>query len=287
MVDRRRLLEISARVGVGPSLSYLRKQGGIRNLFRLSKSSADRLVDALAPHVGDPELNIAGFHYVTFNRLLETWRWEREKRPDHEQHRFPSSHGGDAEMTHQSLEEKLQAAGNPVEMARNSQIGPYVYPGVPSEFSNWMDEQVAWAETSALFDQSHHMTDLYVEGPDVDPAPLLPRHEHVRELRRSTRRSSSSPATTTATSSATGSSSSSMRTASTRGPALGAQLGAVPRRDRRLRRDGRPGRADGREPDRRARRSTASRCRARRRSTCSRRRTAARCPRSSSSTWAK
>ena len=81
MVDRRRLLEISARVGVGPSLRYLRKQGGIRNLFRLSKSSADGLVDALGVHVGDPELNIAGFHYVTFNRLLDTWRWEREKRP--------------------------------------------------------------------------------------------------------------------------------------------------------------------------------------------------------------
>ena len=81
MVDRRRLLEISARVGVGPSLRYLRKQGGIRSLFRLSKSSADRLVDTLGPHVGDPELNIAGFHYVTFNRLLDTWRWERDKRP--------------------------------------------------------------------------------------------------------------------------------------------------------------------------------------------------------------
>jgi methylenetetrahydrofolate reductase (NADPH) len=81
MVDRRRLLEISARVGVGPSLRYLRKQGGIRNLFRLSKSSADRLVDALAPYVGDPDLKIAGFHYVTFNRLLDTWRWEREKHP--------------------------------------------------------------------------------------------------------------------------------------------------------------------------------------------------------------
>ncbi|MGH3340441.1 MAG: hypothetical protein ACRDPL_16650, partial [Propionibacteriaceae bacterium] len=52
-------------------------------------------------------------------------------------------------------------------MARNSQIGPYVYPMVASEFSNWRDEQVAWRETCALFDQSHHMTDLTIEGPDL------------------------------------------------------------------------------------------------------------------------
>ena len=70
-------------------------------------------------------------------------------------------------MTDRSLEDKLQAAGDPVEMTRNSQIGPYVYPMVPSEFSNWRDEQVAWRETCALFDQSHHMTDLTIEGPDV------------------------------------------------------------------------------------------------------------------------
>jgi vanillate/3-O-methylgallate O-demethylase len=70
-------------------------------------------------------------------------------------------------MTYGSLEEKLQAVGGAVEMARNSQIGPYVYPAVPSEFSNWRDEQRSWVETAALFDQSHHMTDLYVEGPDV------------------------------------------------------------------------------------------------------------------------
>ena len=70
-------------------------------------------------------------------------------------------------MAYGSLEEKLRAVGSAAEMARNSQIGPYVYPAVPSEFSNWRDEQVAWRETSALFDQSHHMTDLYVEGPDL------------------------------------------------------------------------------------------------------------------------
>src|SRR6187399_2237154 len=70
-------------------------------------------------------------------------------------------------MAHANLEELLQAVGDPVRHARNSQIGPYVYPAVAAEFSNWRDEQVAWRETSALFDQSHHMTDLYVEGPDV------------------------------------------------------------------------------------------------------------------------
>jgi vanillate/3-O-methylgallate O-demethylase len=70
-------------------------------------------------------------------------------------------------MSDRSLEDLLQDVGDPVELARNSQIGPYVYPMVPAEFSNWRDEQRAWRETCALFDQSHHMTDLTVEGPDV------------------------------------------------------------------------------------------------------------------------
>jgi vanillate/3-O-methylgallate O-demethylase len=69
-------------------------------------------------------------------------------------------------MSSQSLESLLQSAGNPVDLARNSQIGPYVYPKVPSEFSNWRDEQHAWRDTCCLFDQSHHMTDLTIKGPD-------------------------------------------------------------------------------------------------------------------------
>jgi glycine cleavage system aminomethyltransferase T len=69
-------------------------------------------------------------------------------------------------MSSQSLESLLQSAGSPVDLARNSQIGPYVYPKVPSEFSNWRDEQHAWRDTCCLFDQSHHMTDLTIKGPD-------------------------------------------------------------------------------------------------------------------------
>jgi vanillate/3-O-methylgallate O-demethylase len=70
-------------------------------------------------------------------------------------------------MSYRNLEEALQGGTNPVEMLRNSQIGPYAFPVVRSEFTNWRDEQRSWRNTCALFDQSHHMTDLYVDGPDA------------------------------------------------------------------------------------------------------------------------
>lgn len=66
-----------------------------------------------------------------------------------------------------NLEALLQSAGNPVDMLRNSQIGAYVYPVVPYEYSNWRDEQRAWRETCVIFDQSHHMANIYIEGPDA------------------------------------------------------------------------------------------------------------------------
>ncbi|MGI4881043.1 MAG: vanillate/3-O-methylgallate O-demethylase [Janthinobacterium lividum] len=70
-------------------------------------------------------------------------------------------------MSPKSLEDVIEAAGNPVEMLRNSQVGAYVYPVVAPEFSNWRSEQQAWRETAVLFDQSHHMVDLFISGPDA------------------------------------------------------------------------------------------------------------------------
>jgi vanillate/3-O-methylgallate O-demethylase len=71
-------------------------------------------------------------------------------------------------MTAKNLEQKLQASGSIVQMLRNSKIGAYVYPVVPPEFTNWRDEQRAWRETAVLFDQSHHMAELKVEGRDAE-----------------------------------------------------------------------------------------------------------------------
>ena len=69
-------------------------------------------------------------------------------------------------MSEQSLDALLQKT-SPVKLLRNSAIGPYVYPVVPSEYTNWRDEQHAWQKTCILFNQSYHMTDMYVEGPDA------------------------------------------------------------------------------------------------------------------------
>jgi glycine cleavage system aminomethyltransferase T len=70
-------------------------------------------------------------------------------------------------MRHSSLENRLNQTSSAAAMLRHSQIGPYAFPVVRAEFTNWRDEQRSWRDGCALFDQSHHMTDLYVEGPDA------------------------------------------------------------------------------------------------------------------------
>jgi methylenetetrahydrofolate reductase (NADPH) len=78
-VDRRRLLEISTKVGVGPSLRFVRKQRGLATLFRSPADTAARFYDDVAPRVGDPSLGIVGFHLFTFNDLLATRSWVEER----------------------------------------------------------------------------------------------------------------------------------------------------------------------------------------------------------------
>ena len=76
-------------------------------------------------------------------------------------------------MADRSLEDLLGTVESPVELLRNSQAGPNVYPGVPAEYTNWRDEQIAWQTSCVLFNQSYHMADLAVWGPDA--AKLLSR----------------------------------------------------------------------------------------------------------------
>ncbi|GAA1507443.1 aminomethyltransferase family protein [Nocardioides humi] len=69
-------------------------------------------------------------------------------------------------MTTESLQDKLARHGDAVGMLRANKGGSYPFP-VPREHTNWRDEQEAWRTTATLFDQSHHMTDIYFKGPDI------------------------------------------------------------------------------------------------------------------------
>ena len=70
-------------------------------------------------------------------------------------------------MAHRNLQDLLDDVGSPVDLLRNAQVGPNVYPGVPAEYTNWRDEQIAWQETCVLYNQTYHMAELMVEGPDA------------------------------------------------------------------------------------------------------------------------
>ena len=71
-----------------------------------------------------------------------------------------------------SLQDLIDETPSLVEYFRNDTLAPHNRnrPGpspVPAEFSNWRDEQHAWRETAVLFDQSHHMPELFLKGPDA------------------------------------------------------------------------------------------------------------------------
>src|SRR5208283_3534497 len=82
---------------------------------------------------------------------------------------WPSSGSSQRNRTvsRQSLESLLQGTRDTVALLRNSQVGAYVYPVVPSEFSNWRMEQHGWRESVVLFDQSHHMAEISIRGPEA------------------------------------------------------------------------------------------------------------------------
>jgi len=76
IVERRKLLAIGMRVGVGASLRYLHKSNGLlRPLLspKASRFDPSDLVAAVSPHAS--ELGIVGLHAFTFNSVGATADW--------------------------------------------------------------------------------------------------------------------------------------------------------------------------------------------------------------------
>jgi vanillate/3-O-methylgallate O-demethylase len=71
-----------------------------------------------------------------------------------------------------SLQQLLDSVPSTASYLYNDTTGPHSRAHsskspIPPVFTNWHDEQKGWRETAILFDQSHHMPELYVSGPDA------------------------------------------------------------------------------------------------------------------------
>ncbi|MBF8184452.1 methylenetetrahydrofolate reductase [Nonomuraea sp. K274] len=77
-VTRQKLILISAGLGLGQSARFMKKQQSMLWRFFLPGGyKPDRLVERLAPHIPEPDDNLRGFHFFTFNELLKTESWRR------------------------------------------------------------------------------------------------------------------------------------------------------------------------------------------------------------------
>ena len=121
-------------------------------VVRQMTSAGEQLANARAPSSGNP------------GRCMQTPN-VRECAPAIDQ--TAKKNLSEEGMAVNNLSAVLKANGGAVNLLRNSKIGMYVYPVVAPEFSNWRDEQRAWRESAVLFDQTHHMDELIVEGPDA------------------------------------------------------------------------------------------------------------------------
>lgn len=67
----------------------------------------------------------------------------------------------------ESLDAAIQRAGSAVTLLRDSQRRAFSHGTVSGQFTNWQSEVNSWRTGVGFMDQSHHMVDHYVKGPDA------------------------------------------------------------------------------------------------------------------------
>ncbi|WP_327395404.1 aminomethyl transferase family protein [Streptomyces phaeochromogenes] len=70
-------------------------------------------------------------------------------------------------MTTPSLQDGIDKAGSPIELLWKPGAEPWTPEVVEREYAGWRQEQNAWHEGVALLNLSHHMYDMWIEGPDA------------------------------------------------------------------------------------------------------------------------
>jgi methylenetetrahydrofolate reductase (NADPH) len=70
---------VSGGLGIGESANFLKKQQSLLwRFFVPGGYSPDKIIRGLAPHLGEPDNHLAGFHVFTFNDLEPTEEWRQQ-----------------------------------------------------------------------------------------------------------------------------------------------------------------------------------------------------------------
>jgi methylenetetrahydrofolate reductase (NADPH) len=78
-VHRQKLLRLSGKLGIGESAKFLKKQQTLLWRFFIPDGySPNKVIKGLAPHIGQPDNGIQGFHVFTFNDLGPTEAWRQQ-----------------------------------------------------------------------------------------------------------------------------------------------------------------------------------------------------------------
>lgn len=70
-------------------------------------------------------------------------------------------------ITMESLQDGIDKAGSPIKLLWRPNAPAFTVPVMVPEISGWRNEQRSWRDSAAFLNQSFHMRQIYVEGPDV------------------------------------------------------------------------------------------------------------------------
>lgn len=78
VIGRKKLLQLSLRIGVGDSTRFVRKHAGLMaRMVGPGTYRPDDLVTALSTHVGEDHYKLEGLHIYTFNQVAGTEAWRQ------------------------------------------------------------------------------------------------------------------------------------------------------------------------------------------------------------------
>jgi len=78
-----------------------------------------------------------------------------------------NTHLKEKPMKPPTLQEAIDTAGSPMGLVWKPNAPAWKVPVIEPEYAGWRQEQAAWRDGVAISDLSHHMWDLWIEGPDA------------------------------------------------------------------------------------------------------------------------